>query len=362
MNSLGFPTYSAYKERFIGYWGALLGALSFSIAVVGFIAVLGQAFLFALAAHFLAAIAGAYAGAIADKRRLGKQYFPWVMALTIPLFGGIAVYCLLETMKRPKTGTLLEEYAIYLNDAASYRDSVPVLEREMPKAAELVSLADVLTHPASEAEQRIAVEHLADMETQAAIDILRKVMASSNKEGYFFAMTAMTQMEDKMLTYLQELEDSIKLIGEEHIDIEILLKTSITYIDFIYYQFAMGERRTEYLQRVEAILQLILVNASANASDINEALILLGRVKIQVDDGVAATKLFSRYIEHNPERPLGYLWRAEAWYTLGKYEQVRADCRKVKQMEAVPQNMRLVIDFWLQTTDKTSEHVVTSQY
>lgn len=359
MSSLAFlPAFAVRKERLIGYFGMLLGALSLSAAVVGFIAVLEQNFLWVLPAHCVAAITGAYAGSIADKRRLGKQFFPWVMALTVPLFGGVAAYFLLETMKKPKVGTLLEEYAVYLNDAAAYRDSVPVLEREMPETAELVSLADVLTNPSSEAEQRIAVEHLADMETQAAIEILRKVMASSNKEGFFFAMTAMTQMEDKMLTYLQELEASITLIGEEQVEAEILLKTAVTYIDFMYYQFAVGERRAEYLQRVETILQCVLSNAASNANQLNEVLILLGRVKLQVKDGEAAAKCFNRYIERNPERPLGYLWRAEAWYILGKYGRVREDCHKVKQMKAVPPNMLGSMEYWLPEAPTTEESAV----
>lgn len=354
-NLASFAAYAVRKERLVGHVGLLLGALSLVAAAAGFIAVLEQAFFWVIPAHCVAAITGAYAGSIADKRRLGKQAFPWVMALTVPLFGGIVAYFLLETMKKPKTGTLLEEYAVYLNDAASYRDSVPVLEREVPKTAELVSLADVLTNPSSEAEQRIAVEHLADMETQAAIDILRKVMVSSNKEGYFFAMTAMTQMEDKMLTHLQELEDAIALTGEEHVEVEILLKTAVAYIDFIYYRFAMGERRAEYLQRVETILQRVLDTAAASASERNESLILLGRVKLQMNDGEAAVQCFSRYIDRNPERPLGYLWRAEAWYMLGKYGQLRDDCRKVKQMESVPKNMLEVMDIWLPNLPAAAE-------
>lgn len=356
MNNLPyFPASAVRKERLMGYGGMLLGALSLSAASVGFIAVLTQHFFWVIPAHCMAAITGAYAGSIADKRRLGKQSFPWVMALTVPLLGGIAAYFLLETMKKPKTGTLLEEYAVYLNDAASYRDSVPVLERKMPKTAELVSLADVLTNPSSEAEQRIAVEHLVDMETQAAIEILRKVITSSNKEGYFFAMTAMTQMEDKMLTSLHELEYSITLVGEEHVALEVLLKTAVTYIDFIYYQFAVGERRTECLQRVKTLLRRVLDSPAITTSERNEALILLGRVKLQMNDGAAATKCFSRYIAHNPDHPLGYLWRAEAWYILGKYERLREDCRKVQQMESVPSNMRGIMDFWLPEVPPATE-------
>lgn len=347
-------TRAADRERRMRSLGLLLGALSFCAAITGSFAMIVQNLSGIIVAHLLAAITGGCAGAVADRRRLGVHFFPWIMAFTVPFFGGSAAYFLLETMKKPRSGRLLEDYAAYLNDAASYKESVPVLERSTP--TELVSLGDVLSNPVSDAEQRIAIEYLAEMETQAAFEILRKAVSSAGREAYFFAMTAMTQMEDKMLAQLGELEDAVRNSGEAHADEELLLKTATAYIDFIYYQFATGERRSEYLHRAETLLRNVLDRHATEPREINEALILLGRVKLALDDGASAAQCFSRYIERNPSRSLGYLWRAEAWHTLGNYARLREDCRAARKRGEVPPNMGAVLDFWLpETPDEAKE-------
>lgn len=340
------PELNAVKSGTRVRWlGVSLGSLSFCIAIAGSISVLAQAFTFAFLAHFLAAITGGIAGDIADRRRLGKHFFPWIMAFALPLFGGSAAYFLLETMKKPRSGRLLEEYAAYLNDAASYRESVPVAVRSAP--TELLSLGDVLSNPASGVEQRIAVEYLTDMETQAALEILRKAAASADRETYFLAMTAMTQMEAKLLARLGELEDTIRQTGENNTKVELLLKTATAYIDFIYYQFAIGERRNEYLHRAESLLQRALKNPSTGSNEINEALILLGRIELELNKGDQAAAYFSKYIELNPTRNQGYLWRAEAWHSLGKYARLREDCEAASKIGGIPPNMLEVLRFWL---------------
>lgn len=344
MTSASGVNASGHERRMRGL-GLLLGTIALCAALAGSGAVLAQEFTVALLAHFLAAITGGSAGSVADRRRLGTHFFPWIMAFTMPLFGGSAAYFLLETMKKPRSGRLLEEYAAYLNDAASYRESVPVLERSAP--AELVSLEDVLSNPSSDAEQRIAIEYLAEMETQAAFEILRKAVSSAGREAYFFAMTAITQREDKMLAQLGELEDTIRQTGESRADVELLLKTAAAYIDFIYYRFAAGERRAEYLHRAEALLRRVLDSHATGVSEINEALILFGRVQLGLNNGESAATYFSQYIERNPGRNLGYLWRAEAWHTLGKYARLREDCRVAREIGGIPHNMLAVLDFWL---------------
>lgn len=344
---------AAGRERFMRRLSLLLGAISLCAAIAGSIAVLVENVAIIILAHLLAAVTGGSAGTIADRRRLGVHFFPWCLAFTMPLFGGIAAYFLLETMKRPRTGKLLEEYAVYLNDAASYKESLPLQEHTALK--DPVSLVDILSNPASAAEQRIAIEYLADMETQSAFEILHKAALSANRETCFLAMTAMTQQEDKMRFKLGRLEESIRQAGENSADARLLLKTAAAYIDFIYYQLATGERRSEYLCHAETLLLRVLENHTTGASEINETLILLGRVKLGQNDGKSAAQYFGRYIERNPGQSLGYLWRAEAWYKLGNYACLREDCRVARKMGDIPPNMLAVLDLWLPEKAETAQ-------
>lgn len=333
------------KERIIHAAGRLFAVVSLGAGVFGAYAALELNFLAIVTAHLLAAFYGGAAGAIADRRRLGRHFFPWTVAFTIPLFGGVAAYFLLQNMKRPRTGRLFEEYAVYLDDAAAFKDSVPVMEHAAP--GEPVSLGDVLSTADSEAEQRIAVEYLAEMETPQAMEILRKAASSAGSEAYFFAMTALTQMESRMLARVDELEDQIRHTGEQTADVEVLLNAASAYLDFLYYHFVAGETRTEYLRRAETLLNYALENQSAGPGEINEALLLAGRVQLALGNGKRAIKYFNNYIDSNPDRSSGYLWRAEAWHKLGKYAQLRDDCEKAGKVGDLPANMRPVIDFWL---------------
>ncbi len=351
---------AAGRERRMRRLGQVLGAFSLCAALAGLFAMVAHHLPGILVTHLLAAMTGGCAGAVADRRRLGAHFFPWIMAFTMPFFGGSEAYFLLETMKKPRTGRLLEDYAAYLNDAASYRESVPVSERSLP--TEPVFLSDVLLHPVSDAEQRIAIEYLAEMETQAAFEILRKAISSAGREAYFFAMTAMTQMEDKMLAQLGELEDAVSNSGEDRADEELLLKTAAAYIDFIYYQFATGERRAEYLHRAETLLRNALDRPATETREINAALILLGRVKLALNDGESAAKCFSRHIERNPACSLGYLWRAEAWHLLGNYARLREDCRRARELGEIPPNMLAVLEFWLPKTADEATPVPTGPH
>lgn len=332
------------RENFRHWLALLLCVLSFGAALAGTWAIVAQDYVYVILEHFIAAFSGGLAGAIADRRRLGSHFFPWVISFTLPLFGGSAAYFLLETMKRPRTGRLQEEYTTYLNDAALYRDSVPIHFRAAPM--ELISLTDVLSNPASDAEQRIAIEYLADMETKASYEILRKA-AHAKEETYFFAMTAITQMEDKMLVQLGELENKIHSSGENNADIELLLKTAKIYINFIYFQFVFGETRLDYLHRAETLLQNILNNSESEENEINQALILSGRVKLALNDNKGAIKFFSQYLVKNPKHHTGYLWRAEAWYHLGQYDRLRKDLKAAKEIGNIPLNMHNVVNFWL---------------
>lgn len=333
------------RERIIRSGERLFVSLSFGAATCGGVAVIMHEFAFVALTHLIAALAGGAAGALADRRRLGGDLFPWAMALTIPLFGGIAAYMLLHGMKKPRSGRLIEEYSLYLDEAAPFKDSVPALEAPVP--TELVSLGDVLSRPDSGREQRIAIEYLSEIETPAALEILRKAASTAGGEAYFFSMTTLTQMEDRMLAQLDELESMLSQADETNTDGELLLKTASAYLDFVYYHFVAGERRSEYLLRAETLLNQAINNDLLDANEMGRALILAGRVQLALRNAKTALRYFNLFIKRNPTLWSGYLWRAEARYKLGEYQLLREDCAKAEKIGNIPQNMQPVLDFWL---------------
>lgn len=296
---------------------------------------------FGAACHFLAAYLGYRAALLSDSRRLGRHIFQAAVAFCVPFMGGCTSFFLSEAVKRKKTGTLSDEFAVYLNDAASFRESVPVCDCDVPSCDAILPLADVLANPVSQEEQRIAVENLASMETPAAMGILRKVIDSDSGEGRFFAMTALAQMEEKLLARLQRQEEDLAS-GREG-GPGMLVAAARTYIDFSYFQLAQDSRRAEYLARAGELLE----QAEPSPDAPSDVWILLGRVRLLQFDAVRAREAFDRYLERYPENQAGYLWRAEAWYQLGDYLRVREDCRNARRLGDVPANIRGCVDFWL---------------
>lgn len=296
----------------------------------------------AVAFHAMAALLGGRAAVISDGRRLGSHFFQNAVAFCLPFFGGVISFLLAESIKRKKIGRLSEEFAVYLNDAATFRESVSAAEAEVPPSEDLVSLADILASPVSEAEQRIAVENLAGMETPDAIGILRQVAESDTGEGRLFAMTALGQIEERLLGKLLRLEERLRA-EEGTAPPETLVETARAYIDFSYFRLVQDTRSNEYLVRAGELLE----RAAAYAETEDDARILLGRVRLMQYDGEGARACFDAYLAKKPDNQAGFLWRAEANYMLGRCAEVREDCLRAHRLGPIPANIRASTDFWL---------------
>jgi tetratricopeptide (TPR) repeat protein len=319
----------------------LMAIGSLACGSLGWIGLLAGDWPAALGLHLAAAALGWRAAVVSDKRRLGEHWFQFFVSGCVPFLGGVIAFILSESVKLGRSGALAEEFAVYLNDSASFRESVPIKEQEVPEPGQLVSLADILASPVSEAEQRIAVEHLAGMETPAAIDILHRVIESNTGDSKFFAMTAIGQLEEKLLSKIQRLEEDIKS-GRES-DSRILIDAARSYLDFSYFQLAQESLRQDYLKRAGELLETALARADCEPG----ALILLGRVRLLEFDPERALACFDSLLEIQPGDPAGLLWRAEAWYLLGDYAKTREDCLSAARTDRIPDNIRGAVDFWL---------------
>ncbi|MDR2391029.1 MAG: hypothetical protein LBE84_05055 [Planctomycetota bacterium] len=290
--------------------------------------------------HFLAAGFGWRAALITDRRRLGDHWFAFFLPFCVPFFGGGVTYILCVSVKFGKAGDLAEEFAAYLSDAATFRESVPIRTDEVLNPENLVSLSDILAAPITEAEQRVAVEHLAGMESPAAIEILQRVIESDSGDARFFAMTAIGQIEERLLNRIQRMEEDMRS-GREF-GAKIRVDAARAYIDFSYYQLAQESMRNDYLERAEKLLEKALGENDCGP----ETLILLGRVGLLRYDLEKALARFNSCLETDPENVGVLLWRAEAFYGLGEYEKTRKDCLAAEAIGHVPDSILGTVRFW----------------
>ncbi|MDR3211901.1 MAG: tetratricopeptide repeat protein [Planctomycetota bacterium] len=301
--------------------------------------------LMALGVHSLAALLGGIAGINSDNRRSGRHWYPPSLAFCLPIIGPFFAYLLSESVKWKRTGSLSEEFALYLNDAASIKESVKQSDIEAPPTEELVSMADIISNPLNDVEQRVAVENLSSMETPSAMAVLRKVIDSgTGGEGRFFAMTAMARLEERIFSSIQRLEESIAVGRQSGPD--VCLETAKNYLDFSYYQLAKDARRDEYLEKAREWLGRCM---QENAFD-PEAWIMLGRIELQQNNPQKALDCFNTFLRLIPRSRKGLLWRAEAWYMLGNYDQVRRDCLSVLELGCLVDNFHETIMFWAENS------------
>ncbi len=322
----------------------LLSIVSLAIGLSGLALLIEGHIAPAVIAHLAAAVIGRYAAVVSDNRRSGNHWFQTALSFCLPFIGPYAAFALSDAMKHKKTGTLSQEFAVYLNDAATFRESVPIVDSEAPLAEDVVSMTDILKNPLSEAEQRMAVENLSSMETPHAIEALRKVIDSNSGEGRFFAMTALAQLEERLFAKLQSLEESIatgRLDGPD-----VCLETAKTYLDFSYYQLAQDARREEFLSKAMVMLDKTMADKVFDP----EAWILAGRIALLRSDGEKALNYFNQYLKLLPNSVKGLLWRAETWFMLGNFEQVRLDCLSILEYGGPPDSFSDTVMFWAETT------------
>lgn len=335
----------------------VMAAASLCIGCAGVYLLMNDGMPLAILAHLAASVVGCYAAILSDSRRLGGHWFQASVSFSIPFLGGCTAYFLSEAVKRKKSGTLSDEFAIYLNDAASFRESIPVADTDPAPAESILPLADVLANPISEAEQRIAVENLASMETPDAMGILRRVIDSDSGEGRFFAMTALGQMEEKLLAKMQRQEN--ELSSGREVTPGMMVAAARTYLDFSYFQIAQNGRRLEYLTRPAELLTDAL---AMNDCD-GEAMILMGRVGLMLYKPEEALEMFNAYLKIYPESQNALLWRAETWYMLGDYQKVRDDCLHAREVGDVPGWIGDAVEFWTAGSETAiqSGDVLTAQ-
>lgn len=322
----------------------LLAVAALAASLLGLALLLNGQVWLALVLHIVAAAVGGYAAILSDSRRSGEHWFQAAIAFCLPVAGPFAAFLLSEAVKRKKTGRLSEEFAVYLNDAATFRESVPVTDSEVPSADEMVPLSDILANPVSEAEQRVAVENLSNMETPMAMAALRKVIDSGAGEGRFFAMTALGQLEERLFSKLQALEESIE--SGRTSDPDVFLEAARTYLDFSYFQLAQDARREEFLAKAKDMAEKAMRQGGFDP----ETWILVGRIELLQGNTAEAKRCFDSYLEAFPESPKGLLWRAEAWFALGEYDQVRNDCLQVLEFGGAPSLFRETVMFWAEST------------
>lgn len=297
-----------------------------------------------VALHVVAAYFGWAAACYCDTRRSGKRSFLFLCAFTIPFVGGIASYWLARSVRDGVQGCMAEQFAVYIQDAATYKESIPVSQAKPDKPDDLIPMADLLFLSASDTEQRIAVENLSGMDSAEAIQTLETLVDHQQGEGRFFAMTALSRLQDHLFSRLRQQEKEHQSGHSD--DPESYLKLARAHLDFAYYKQAKDSRLEQCLSRAD-----VMASEAFRSGRNPDALIIRGRVELLRGNAGKAVEYFTQYLSMVPADVRAWLWRAEAWFKDKRYQMVLSDCQKAASLGGIPFALEESVSFWLSAVD-----------
>jgi tetratricopeptide (TPR) repeat protein len=218
-------------------------------------------------------------------------------------------------------------------------EALPEIDVTPPHPAFLTPMADVLASDASNDEKRMAIEGLARLETPQSVEVLRKILSTGSTEVRFYAASVLEGLEERLTERLMTLERDVASGRRRGPGTE--LEIARTFLDYAYYRVALGPRRLEYLEQAARHGGRAREHGSDPEAHLVEgrALLLLGRAE-------AAEECFSRYVRTALHRGKALVWRAEARFRLGRYEEAATDCQHALAEGTVPAAVREAVETW----------------
>lgn len=321
--------------------GWLLGLLSMAASGFSVAALLHGDVPLAAMAHLTGVLLGAR-GSTALRGRSGRSgRFEYYVGLALPCVGGSAVWLHAAAESEAGSGEVAREFSEYIDPVARLGEArLPDVKRNPgPDPDSLEPLVSVLESDASADEKRRAVARLARLETPQAVQALRGALQDECREVRFLAANAISSLEqrlgERLSTPRAESGEPGRMTPQD------ALEVARAYFDYAYYGLADDLDRPAYLRRAEE-----QAAEAWEGSHDPDALLLRGRILLEMDRSEAAVEMFERYVTCEPDDPRGYLWEAEAHFTHGDYRAVRRNCLRARQCGGVPEVTRGAVEMW----------------
>jgi tetratricopeptide (TPR) repeat protein len=221
-----------------------------------------------------------------------------------------------------------------LHDLVTGHDRV---QRTPPDPAALAPLEDVLCSDASDDLKRSAIENLARIETPEAVEVLVRARAHPSPEIRACAISALDHLEQRLAERIDALERAVRTDDDPVTHLHL----AQACFDCSYYHVATDQRRRGLLERAFTAAERACDGGGA------QALLLAGRILLELDRHTEADDRFQRYLAQHGEDVKGLLWHAEALFRLGRYREVRLACQRVRALGNVPARMEPAMWMWV---------------
>ncbi len=268
-------------------------------------------------------------------------YVTFAITAVLPVYGMLGMFCVYLYMRNAKTEAreyfetdedfLSDRRQVWIKDVK--RDAIDIKRNEM----EVDAFRDVLRTNDRQLEEN-AINKLARSLTRKSVSILKEVVKTSTSDTKILAASALTEMEDKIITKIETLRTQ----AHRDADAESILELARVYDLYCYLGVLDTVSKKHYqnltLEQYEVFLQIDSGHREANLE--------YGRILLNAGRTEDAIKNLRLALALSPQDVNPQIWLAEAYYRSQDYDNVRKLCSKLANRETLPENIKEIVDWW----------------
>ncbi len=273
-------------------------------------------------------------------------YVAFAIASVLPVYGMLGMFSVYLYLRNAKTQS--REYfetdenfhsdhrQVWIKDVE--RDAIDIKRNEM----EVDAFRDVLRTNDRQLEEN-AISKLSRSLTRNSINILKDVVKTSSSDTQILAASALTEMEDKIITKIETLRAQV----DQNPDEKTVLELARVYDLYCYLGVLDTVSEKHYqklaLEQYRSFLQMQSGHRTANLE--------YGRILLNAGRTEDAIKNLRLALALSPEDVNPQIWLAEAYYRSQDYDNVRKLCTNLADTKKLPENIQEVVDWWTTQND-----------
>ncbi len=273
-------------------------------------------------------------------------YVAFAIASVLPVYGMLGMFSVYLYLRNAKTQARAyfetdehlhsDRRQVWIKDVE--RDAIDIKRNEM----EVDAFRDVLRTNDRQLEEN-AISKLSRSLTKNSVNILKDVVKTSTSDTQILAASALTEMEDKIITKIETLRAQV----DQNPDEDTVLELARVYDLYCYLGVLDTVSEKHYqklaLEQYRSFLQMQSGHRTANLE--------YGRILLNAGRTEDAIKTLRLALALAPQDVNPQIWLAEAYYRSQEYDNVRKICTNLADTKKLPENIQEVVDWWTTQDD-----------
>ncbi|MGK0290635.1 MAG: tetratricopeptide (TPR) repeat protein [bacterium] len=189
-------------------------------------------------------------------------------------------------------------------------------------------------------KKRSTIDKVVEHPGESSKEILNLGLHDQNPDVRFYAASGIIMLNDKFMKYFREKEE--KLIKDPHNN-NVMLELALLYEQYCDWHLPEKEDYQRYYQKILDLLKQIRRTQFYR----QEALILLGKMYLKLDQAEDAEKILEEALTHYPDHPDIIPWHLESLLVQRKYRRIyELNQRYYKREIQLSYSAKDAIQYW----------------